>query len=98
MERAVIWGRMTWPSEAGALNAAMHGEEIDHHAGQDHQKHHGGNSGTHGGIADLQLIAEEGAIEQGPHDVGGKIRPGKGTLDRIDQIKSVEVVDKDQDR
>src|SRR5450830_122265 len=48
---------------AGQL--ALHQIEIAADTGQDHQEHQGGHGGAHGRAADLSLVAEESAVEEG---------------------------------
>src|SRR5581483_7551673 len=86
------------PSESVTADAPLHEEEIEAEAEKDDEKHHGRNRGAHGRITELKLIAEEGAVEKRAENVGGEIGPRKRALDRIDQIESVEVGDKGQDR
>src|SRR5689334_18236417 len=79
------------------LQLALHGEEIEEDADQDDEQHHRGDGRTHGRAAGLELIAEEGAIEEGAENVGRVIRPGLRALHRIDQVEGVEVADEGQD-
>src|SRR6185437_2334478 len=89
---------MMTSSEAVALNAALDDEEIDHDADQDDDEHESGDGRAHGGIADLELVAEEGAVEERAHDVGGEIRSRERSLHRIDEVEGVEVADEGKDR
>src|SRR5208282_2443439 len=78
--------------------SALDDEEVEADAGEDDEEHHGRNRRAHGRIAELELIAEEGAVEERAENVGGKIRPGERALDRVDQVEGVEVADKGEDR
>ncbi len=38
-------------------------------------------------------MAEEGAVEEGAHDVGGEVGSGQRALGGVDQVEGVEVAD-----
>ena len=49
-------------------------------------------------IAKLQLKAKEGAVHKGTEDIGAEIWSGQSPLGGIDQIESVKISHKSQDR
>jgi hypothetical protein len=49
-------------------------------------------------VAELELEAEEGAVEEGAEDVGREVRPRQRPLAHVDQVEGVEVADEGQDR
>src|SRR5215216_1825483 len=78
------------PSELVAAHAPLDEEKIDHHAGEDDQEHHRGDRRAHGLVAELELEAEEGPVEERAEDVGREVRPGERPLRRVDQVEGVE--------
>ncbi len=65
---------------------------------EDDGEHGGGDGRAHMGVAQLQLEAEEGAIEKGAEDVGREVRSRQRTLGHVDQVEGVEIADEGEDR
>src|SRR5208337_1910882 len=84
--------------EGVAPHAALHEEQVQAHAAKDDEEHHRRHRRPHRWVAELQLVAEKGAVEEGAENVGGEIRPGERALDRIDEVEGVKVPDEGQDR
>src|SRR6516225_3265054 len=64
------WSVVTPPSsESITADAPLHEEEIEAEANEDDEEHDGGNRRAHGRIAELELIAKEGAIEKRAENV-----------------------------
>src|SRR5208282_3664745 len=76
--------------------SALDDEEVEADAGEDDEEHHGRHRRAHGRIAELELISKEGAVEKSAENVGGEIRPGERSLDRVDEVEGVEVAYKGQ--
>ena len=55
-------------------------EQVEDHARQDDEEHHGRDGRAHVLVAELQLVAEEGAVEERAEDVGREIRAGERAL------------------
>src|SRR3954453_16854248 len=89
---------MSAPSQGVTADAPLHEKEIKADADKNDEEHHGRDRRAHRRIAELQLVAEEGAGEERAEDVGGEIGPRERALDRIDKIKGVEVGDEGQHR
>ena len=78
-------GRVRASGRSLTHQPALHRDEAQAHAGQDHQEHQRGYRRAHV-AADLRLVAEEGAVEQRAEDVGGVVGP-PARLGRIDQVE-----------
>src|SRR3954464_12628186 len=89
---------MSAPSQGVTADAPLHEKKIKEEPDQNDEEHHGRDRRAHGRIAELQLVAEEGAVEERAENVGGEIWPGERALDRIDQIEGVEIGDEGQHR
>src|SRR5882724_13567604 len=89
---------MSAPSQGVTADAPLHEEEIEADSGENDEKHHGRNRRTHRRVAELQLVAEEGAVEECAENVGREIGPRERALDRIDQIEGVEIGNEGQHR
>src|ERR671925_20829 len=75
----------------------LHGEEIEAHAGKDDEEHHRSDRCAHVRVAELQLEAEEGAIEESTEDVGREVGAGERALRYIDQVEGVEIAHEGKD-
>src|SRR5436309_14496423 len=89
---------MPAPSQGVTADAPLHEKEVETDADQNSDEHHGRHRSPHRRIAELQLVAEEGAVEERAENVGREIGPGERALDRIDQVEGVEIGDEGQDR
>src|SRR5947208_13237591 len=89
---------MPAPSQGVTANAPLHEKEVETDADENDEEHHGRNRSPHRWIAELQLVAEEGAVEERAENVGCEVGPRKRALDRIDQIEGIEVGNEGQHR
>src|SRR5882724_2060689 len=89
---------MSAPSQGVTADAPLHEKEIKADAGENDEEHHGRDRRAHRRIAELQLVAEEGAVEERAENVGREIGPRERALDRIDQIEGVEIGNEGQHR
>src|ERR1700730_7236688 len=89
---------MSAPSQGVTADAPLHEEKIEADADKNDEEHHGRDRRAHRRIAELQLVAEEGAVEERAENVGREIGPRERALDRIDQIEGVEIGDEGQHR
>src|SRR6266568_2467997 len=82
---------MSAPSQGVTADAPLHEKEIEADADENDEEHHGRNRRAHRRIAELQLVAEESAVEERAENVGREVGPRERALDRIDQIEGIEV-------
>src|SRR5260221_5834810 len=87
---------MPAPSQGVTANAPLHETEIKADADENDEEHHGRDRSAHRRIAELQLVAEEGAVEERAENVGREVGSRERPLDRIDQIEGIEVGDEGQ--
>src|SRR3954468_20012276 len=93
--RAVeVPARLIWrPSELVAAEPRLDQEEIDADARKDDEEHHRRERRAHVRVAHLQLVAEEGSVEERAQQIGRKVRAGERALRHVNQIEGVEIAD-----
>src|SRR6202035_3881982 len=72
--------------------------EIKADADENDEEHHGRDRRAHCWIAELQLVAEESAVEERAENVGREVGSRECARDRIDQIEGVEIGNEGQHR